>query len=520
MFKKDTLFINLIKQQNQLKIEQKRFKKEIEEKVSSSTYLVDEDVLPANISVKINQIQEESSVYISTLLLSDTTKIVPKKSAKVKDCTICEFDLRHDIVVLDTTLFETKNFLAATGVDFIYSAFHIMKQHIIRNSSRSELLLFIYNSKAYILIVDKHSNIIYNEVIPLLSFDTVKKTHFYDDDLEGQKLFDELYYLELNNLLQNVLLNFHKQRDDVFVQKISLLLPLKNLSKEQINTLSQEMKLKIEDYVIDIDKELDILTRENLGVNSFVKPRVKKVKSDPRYIIMVFLFAILFYGAYFIYKEIDFKNIAQKLDLIKSEKTYKISLPNHVQNNENIVLKIQKLFETVPTNIKINSFLLDKNLLILEVLSKDDTNLKLFSSSLNQIYKDIKVERPEDKEKDFVVKLSLKDEIELENSIINLQKDDYIIDEVLSKEQIKEQILGLLKDGSKIEYIKKESNNSLDIFLFSVNFELENPQEFFDLVLSLNSELYSINIDYPLHIKDDSGVLKVEFQIRYFQKKS
>ncbi|NLN13750.1 MAG: hypothetical protein GX169_06045 [Arcobacter skirrowii] len=82
MFKKDTLFINLIKQNNQLKIEQKKFKKDTPIKVSSSTYLVDEDIIPSNISQKLNAIQTSQESYLSTLLLSDTTKIVPKKVLK------------------------------------------------------------------------------------------------------------------------------------------------------------------------------------------------------------------------------------------------------------------------------------------------------------------------------------------------------------------------------------------------------------------------------------------------------
>ncbi|OCL99865.1 hypothetical protein AAX29_00915 [Aliarcobacter thereius] len=520
MFKKDTLFINLIKQQNQLKVEQKKFKRDNIDKISSSTYLINEDVIPTNIATKINQIQEDGNAYSSTLLLSDTTKIVPKKSARVKDCTICDFDLRHDIVVLDTTLFETKNFFAPCGIDFIYSAFHIMKQHIIRHNSRSELLLFIYNSKAYILIVDKHSNIIFNEVVPLLSFDTVKKTHFYEDDLEGQKLFDELYFMELNNLIQNVLLNFHKQREDIFVQKISLLLPLKNLSKEQINTLSQELKLKIDDYAIDIDSELDILTKENLGASSFVKPRIKKVKNDPRYIILIFLFAILFYGTYFILKDINFIQLAEKLDLIKSEKTVKIDLPNHIENNENIIFKIKKVFDTIPSKVTINSFRIDNNSLDLELLAKDETNLKLLTSSLNNIYKDFNLNKKDDKNEDFFVDISFKKEIKDDNIYKNINKIDYLTDEVFALEDIEEQLKTILKEGSELSFIKKDELSLINKFTFLVKMEIDNPNELFEMISKINSELYSINITYPIIIKQNESGLLSEFYIGYFQKKN
>ncbi|MFB1032301.1 MAG: hypothetical protein QMB77_02140, partial [Aliarcobacter cryaerophilus] len=84
-----------------------------------------------------------------------------------------------------------------------------MNAHIQKQSSKNELLFFIYNDRAYILIVDKNTKIVYNEVVDLLTFDAVKRTHFYEDNLEGQKLFDELYYLELSELLQKILKNFH-----------------------------------------------------------------------------------------------------------------------------------------------------------------------------------------------------------------------------------------------------------------------------------------------------------------------
>lgn len=520
MFKKDTLFINLIKQNNQLKIEQKKFKKDTPIKVSSSTYLVDEDIIPSNISQKLNAIQTSQDSYLSTLLLSDTTKIVPKKSAKVKDCTIIDFDLRHDIVVLDTTLFETKNYFASCGIDFIYSAFHIMKQHIIRHTPKSELIVFIYNSRAYILIVDKHSNIIYNEVIPLLSFDTVKKTHFYENDIEGQKLFDELYYLELNNILQNVLLTFHKQRDDIFVQKISLLLPLKNLSKEQINSLSQELKLKIDDFTVDIDKELDILTKENLGVNSFVKPRAKKVKNDPRYIILVFLFAFLIYGAYYVFKDINFINLAQQLDLIKKEKKVEINLPNHVEANELFAQKIQNIFQTVPQKVMINSMKLDKNSLELEVLVKDDTNLKLFTSSLSGIYKNYKMNKLDNNPEDFSVNLSFENGIDSLDSMKKSIKIEYMSDDIFTIDEIKEHLQILLTQNSEIVFVKQERVDELNKLTFSAKINNSNPQEFFDLIAKLNEELYSINLSFPILMQNNQeDGIEIKFYLDYFQKR-
>ena len=195
MFKKETMFINVVKQNNNLKVEYKKYinNKEISE--DNSTLLLDGDILPDNIVQKLNNLQNENALsYISTLLLSDTTKLITKSiSPKVKDCEIINFNDTYDIVVLKTTLFETQNYFGKTGIDYIYSAFHIMNAHIQKQSSKNELLFFIYNDRAYILIVDKNSKIFYNEVVDFLIFDAVKKNNFFEDNLEVQKLFIELY---------------------------------------------------------------------------------------------------------------------------------------------------------------------------------------------------------------------------------------------------------------------------------------------------------------------------------------
>lgn len=278
MFKKETFFINAVKQNNQLKIEYKKYLNSKEQSSDNSTFLIEGDILPDNIVQKLNTWQRDNDFsYISTILLSDTTKLVPKAvSSKIKDCEIVNFNDLYDIAVLKTTLFETQNYFAKTGIDFIYSAFHIINLHIQKHKSKNELLFFIYHNRAYILIVDKNSVIVYNEVVDLLTFDAVRRSHFYQDDLEGQKLYDELYYLELIELLQKILKDFHQKHKDVFVQKVSILFNLRNLTKEQLSSISQELMLKVDDYTIDIDEELFKLSQDNLNQKSFIKPRKKK----------------------------------------------------------------------------------------------------------------------------------------------------------------------------------------------------------------------------------------------------
>ena len=508
MFKKETMFINVVKQNNNLKVEYKKYinNKEISE--DNSTFLLDGDILPDNIVQKLNNLQNENDLsYISTLLLSDTTKLIPKSiSPKVKDCEIINFNDAYDIVVLKTTLFETQNYFGKTGIDYIYSAFHIMNAHIQKQSSKNELLFFIYNDRAYILIVDKNSKIVYNEVVDLLTFDAVKRTHFYEDNLEGQKLFDELYYLELSELLQ----------------KISFLFALRNLTKEQLTNLSLELMLKVDDYSVDIHDELFSLSRNPNVLKSFVTPRKKKKKKDSRYIFVFILFAMMFYGGYKIYNMIDFRKIAINLNLIEANKTINLEkLPDHILNNSKIEHRIKAIFSTTPQNIMINELVLKNKVLELKVTSKDNENLDLLKQSLNNIYQIVETKKLDEKQdNNFEAIVVAKDELELKDVVYGIFTKDYLQDELFDKESINEQLKILLPEHSIIKYIETYNANKVEIFSFSVNTIIKEPKDLFNIFTNINSELYSITISKPILMKNTNLGIEVDFIIEFNQLKN
>ncbi|MCT7463724.1 hypothetical protein N5S72_04540 [Aliarcobacter cryaerophilus] len=524
MFKKETMFINVVKQNNNLKVEYKKYinNKEISE--DNSTFLLDGDILPDNIVQKLNNLQNENDLsYISTLLLSDTTKLIPKSiSPKVKDCEIINFNEAYDIVVLKTTLFETQNYFGKTGIDYIYSAFHIMNAHIQKQSSKNELLFFIYNDRAYILIVDKNSKIVYNEVVDLLTFDAVKRTHFYEDNLEGQKLFDELYYLELSELLQKILKNFHESQKEIFIQKVSFLFALRNLTKEQLTNLSLELMLKVDDYSVDIHDELFSLSRNPNVLKSFVVPRKKKKKKDSRYIFVFILFAMMFYGGYKIYNMIDFRKIAINLNLIEAKKNIQLEkLPDHILNNSKIEERIKAIFKTIPQNTLINEFALTSNTLELKIKSKDIENLNLLKTNLSTIYQTIDAKKLDEKqESNFEAIVVAKDELEIKDVVYGIFTQEYLQDELFDKESINEQLKILLPEHSIIKYIETLNANKVEIFSFSVNTIVKEPKDLFNIFTNINSELYSITISKPILMKNTNLGIEVDFIIEFNQLKN
>ena len=159
--KKESLYINAIKSDAQLKLDYKRLSNEQVVSMANSVFPVDNHMLPSEIAQKLNASQAQiDNTYISTLLISDTTKLVPKGLAdKLTDCEVANFNNELDIVVLKTTLFETQDYFSKTGIDYIYSLFHVMNLHIEKTVCKNELLMFVCNEKAFILILDKASDL-------------------------------------------------------------------------------------------------------------------------------------------------------------------------------------------------------------------------------------------------------------------------------------------------------------------------------------------------------------------------
>ncbi|MEZ4693387.1 MAG: hypothetical protein R2837_05205 [Aliarcobacter sp.] len=128
------------------------------------------------------------------------------------------------------------------------------------------------------MILNKSGIIAFHETVDLPTFESVKKTHFYEDDLEGQKLFDEIYYLELNEIIHKILDEFYSKKNDVFVEKVSILYVVKQLTNENIEQLSEDLMLKVEHQPINVDEEIFELSRDKHLKKSFIKPRKKKKK--------------------------------------------------------------------------------------------------------------------------------------------------------------------------------------------------------------------------------------------------
>lgn len=526
MFTKESLYINAVKYDTQLKLDYKKLSNEEIIDTDNSVFLVDTDLLPLDIAQKLNSSQEEiDNTYISTLLINDTTKLVPKSiSAKLKDCEIAKFNNEYDIAVLKTTLFETKNYFVKTGIDYIYSAFHLINLHIDKNISRSEFIVFLFNSKAFIVILDAAGIIVHNTILDLACFDTIKKTHFYDDDIDGQKLFDEIYYLELNEIIHNTLNAFYEKKNNVFVEKVTILYVLKQLSPEQIEQLAEDLLLKVEYHPINIDEEIFELSRDKHLKKSFIKPRKKKKKRNYTN-LYIFLFIVLVgFLAYQVYLRVDFNELFKKETV--SEKTADIEkienileLPDHIALNDQIEQRVRSIFETIPNEVYLKELKIEKNIL---ELKGNFLNEAAFATSLkpklNKLYKEVVYSTSSNDKKVNIDGVVLsRNDIELNKTYKKYDKQ-YLTDEFMALDRVTEQLKILMPIDSIIKFNTTASNSTITRFVYSVNILVKDPREFFDMIDVLNNELYSIHIAYPISMVKTQAGIEIEFVLVFNQQ--
>ena len=93
---------------------------------------------------------------------------------------------------------------------------------------------------------------------------------------------------------------------------------------------------------------------------------------------------------------------------------------------------------------------------------------------------------------------------------------NYKKDNLISKNQVVEQIKAFLPEGTTIVF-KSKRKSKFTTFNFNVVTILKTPKEFFDFVEQLNKKNYSLNIAYPIEFSQTSKGLETTFNIKFHQ---
>lgn len=519
MFTKESLYINAIKYKTQLKINYKKLHNNDIVETNSSTFIAKDDILGRDIASKINaHASEVDNTYVSTLLLQDETKLIRKSQTKLKDFAVTSLNNEYNIAVSKNTLFETKNYFDKCGVDYIFSAYHVLNLHIEQNPCNNNLVILLFNNQAYCVILNSKGEIVFNKRIELTAFEEVQDSHFYENEVLGQKLFDEVYALELHEIVKNTIEEFYSITKNVFIEKVSILYNLKLVSEEQIEQMSSEFMIDVTYHPISVDEELFELSKDTHTHKSFINPRKKPSNGFKNLFLSLFLIiAILSVGYFFLPIDKLLNNKKEEINPVKVEK--KIELPNHIEKNSLVETRVLKSLEMIPYDVVLKELVLEKNLFKMDInLLNKDTYIKVIQPELLKSYNVSQIEFKEAKTP--VLEAIVQAEGLKEKAQIKFKdyKEAYIENEFMPIIRVTEQIKILFPENSIVTF-KSSFKSEVVTFNYLVNVIVQKPLEFFDIVNRLNNELYSVNISYPVtFIKTEAGI-EVEFILQFHQPK-
>ncbi len=517
MFEKESLYINAIKYKTQLKINYKKLKNNNIIDTNSTTFIVKDDILGRDIASKLNaHAVQINNTYISTLLLQDETKLIRRTQTKLKDFIVSPLNNEYNIAVSKNTLFETQNYFDKCGVDYIFSAYHILNLHIEQNPCNNNLVILLFNNQAFCMILNSKGDIVFNKRVELTTFEEIKDSNFYANEVLGQKLFDQVYALELHELVKNIIEEFYSITKNVFIEKISILYDLKLVSEEQIKQMSDEFMIHVTYHPISIDEELFELSKDTHIHKSFIKPRKKPNNGFKNLLWPLFLIIVILAGGYY-FLPLDelLHNKKEKIKPITVEK--KIELPNHIEKNSSIENRVLKSLEMIPYDVVLRELILEKSLLKMDInLLTKDTFIKVLQPELLKSYNVAQIEFKETKRPILEAIVQAEDVKDKANIGLRDYRDTYIENEFMPIIRVTEQIKILFPKNAIVTF-KSSFKSNVVTFNYLINVVIQKPLEFFDIISRLNNELYSVNISYPVSfIKTEAGI-EVEFILQFHQ---
>jgi len=535
-------FISVIKYHNQLKLDYKLLNQDEITSSNQSSFLLHKEFMPDDVIFKLNSWQKDSNhTYIATICGSQDQIIIPKDDTSKNDnYNIVALNTLFNVGIKKSVLFEDVHYFDKTGVDFLYSPFHILNLHIEQNPSGNNLVMLIIDDHLYLTILNENSEIVYSCIKILTSFDDIKQTEFYDSEVVGQKLFDEVYYFEIQNLIQSVIAEFYETQSNVFIEKIVILYTLKQLNETQINALKNDILIDIKYHPISIDGSLFELSKESVtSFKSFITPRKKAKKSNSSmWIIATVLTTLIAAGLVFYFQmqnssetikiQKDIKQIFKKVETKKKEiiketkkkvveETATAQLPNHIVKNRDILKRLLLIFDIIPYDVLLKEITLKKDESTIDVtLLKDDIYIKSMQSPLLKLYEYSEI-KFDDIESTILNATVYNSQRIIEKNLPKVIFPKYIKDEFLPQERVYEQLKAIFPQNGIIKF-HSNFKSEITTYNYIVNIIVDTPLEFFELIEDINKELYSMNISYPILLRKTIDGIEIEFNYQFHQK--
>ena len=515
-------YINIVKDNKQLKLDYKIMQDNIITKQEHSIFLNNSDSLPIDAIFKLNTLQKNiQQTYITYLYDGANQKILPTKEIDNLHFSRVQITSDQSVAIDRNSIEAVKTYFADTGVDYVLSPFHILYDHIQQHPKTNKLYILVYNNTLYLSIVNNTNYVEYSNTIPLTPFDDTQDESFLDDEIVRQKLYDEMISLEIQQSLNDSINEYYKTHSE-YLEEVEFLYTLNKLTDDQIDAIHDSIMIPVVYKSISLEAYMDKLTHIDSNKYNFIEARVRKQNTNTYLwasLVLLSLAMVVYIVMFFTQdntkqckqtkvvkkeKKLEKKALKPKS---KQKKEAKYILLDHQAINKNISQRILMLFDVVPYDAMLKDLKIDKDgsvyVINFVVGSKSLEDMRI---KLKNIYKDSKV----------LVKHKSKTII---NTIIENSK---LIDTNFQQPKKEYQKYDVLTIAESVEYIKKlgikNSIIKLDKklpqgYIFSVSSLVKNPNEFFTFIDNLDKASISIHLSYPIKFSKVNNMLEIKYMV-------
>lgn len=534
MFNNKKQYINILQQNKQLKIHYKIIQDNQIIKEEQSSFLMTSPKLPNDAEFKLNTLQKNiNQTYIASISENQNQNIVLTNNIDIIHYDSIKIDNNYSVVIPKNENIVTSRYFEKTGIDFIISPFTIIEKYLDGIKNKNSLNIFIYNNTIYLIIYNRNKELTLSKTKTLTSFESTQDETFLEDDIVGQKLYEEVNFLEIEQFLNETIEEYYAHAVDVeFLENIEMIYTLKPMPDEQIRALQDSLLIPISYKAISVDKYMDeIIQTKNSDLHNFITIRQKKAEKNIYLWIIVALFSITVAIGIALFsfdqKEIEalksgiqeettpVKAVVQKQTEIVSVEPPVILLPNHKLINIQMEQNIKMLFEVIPYDAVLKDIEINKDTsTYVSNFVVSSNSLIDMQSKLKNIYSSSKILLEHQNE---IILNTIIQNNTLLNTYEAIQNKEYQEYKLLSTSEATTYLSDLVIKNSTIKFDGKEKNDYLT-YNFSVTSTVNTPSEFFEFIEKLNIQNISIELAYPIIFSQTTDFLEIKYKVQIHQQ--
>ena len=526
MFNNNIQYINIVKTQQNIKIDYEILKNNQIIKSEQSIFLLDDNSLSLDTNFKLQTLEQNIPKSYITAICEDENQIIVKNDDEINTSnTSIYFDHSHKISLETNKIEESKKFFCDGNIDYLISPFSILQSKMLDNLQEESLNIFILNNNIYAIILNNEKRYCLSCIKQLTSFKDIKESNFYNDDIVEQKLYEEIYALELNENITNITENYYEKNSNAnFLKSINIYYNIKQLSDEQIKILNESLMIDINYEIINIDDILyKLVKKPSIKKLSFIKPREKKsTLSFAMWIMIAFISTAIAIGIFYILQVPSIEKVEIKPEVkIKVEKKIEIKeeilLPNHKIINEHILNYILDIFNTISDDSTLKEIQLqkDESTLVYNYL-KENSYEKDLKAKLLKIYENSENVLTSKNNRVFTSIISNTMVInKLDKKPSKKYKADLKI-KYLDKKDAINMFKSLFNKDTNIKQVSS-IDNKYNTQQYKITTFVSSPNDFFEAIHKINEKKYSIILSYPIEFAKVNDKLEISFKLKLNQ---